>query len=527
MPYAKTSLRGEKKDLRERMRAMGIGYREIAAEFARAYRLRPRAAWREAYGWSLTEAAARINAYRGDNGLDPGGLSGMTAAHLCEYENWPGLGDKLAGRRPGPYLLAVLAGIYGCHVTELVDAADRARLPSADLLILDTYAPAASAAVSPVTARSEQEESASYPVRQPLAPDEDDEEVMRRRAFLLNVAILAELGKSDPIAALEVIRHGLGRPFPDRRSADVSEWNEIAFEYGEIYAATAPAQLLKSLVIDFAMLQDAFQRYPQDAAQRELYRVSALLAGFLAQTVNNLGYASEARRWWRTARYAADRSGDSYSALWVRGREVIHAMGERPVTTVLRLIEDAERFVGGAPAGPVLELLSGKAQTLAMADRGPEAEDALRQVRQRFDATSSGGYSGSLLAWGEERLLNTESFTYSWLGDYQRTESAQQAASALYRYDPLNMRWPAGVELNKAFCLVRGGDVTEGVAYARTVITQLPTAHQTHDMLTRARDVLNAIPRAEAGRPAVSEYRDWLDSSFKADAPGVPALKHD
>ena len=94
MPYAKTSLRKEKRELREKMRAMGLDYRDIAAEFTRRYRLRPRAAWREAYGWSLQETADRINEFRGDIGLDPGGFAGMTAPHLCEYENWPGYGPQ-------------------------------------------------------------------------------------------------------------------------------------------------------------------------------------------------------------------------------------------------------------------------------------------------------------------------------------------------------------------------------------------------------------------------------------------------
>ena len=46
MPYAKTSLRAEQRALREKMRALGISHRQIAVEFARRYRLRPRAAWR-------------------------------------------------------------------------------------------------------------------------------------------------------------------------------------------------------------------------------------------------------------------------------------------------------------------------------------------------------------------------------------------------------------------------------------------------------------------------------------------------
>src|SRR6266699_2634019 len=89
MAYAKTSLRAEKRALRDKMRAMGLGYPEIAAELARRYRFRPRAAWREAYGWSLKEAADRINAHSGEVGLDPGGIAAMTAAHLCEREHLP------------------------------------------------------------------------------------------------------------------------------------------------------------------------------------------------------------------------------------------------------------------------------------------------------------------------------------------------------------------------------------------------------------------------------------------------------
>ena len=139
MPYAKTSERREKRLLREQMRAMGLGYRDIAAEFARRYRLRPRAAWREAYGWSLQDTADRINEFRGNTGLDPGGIASMTAPHLSEYENWPGHSPQPSGRRPTPYLLAVLAAVYDCAVSDLVDLADREHLRPADLLILDKY----------------------------------------------------------------------------------------------------------------------------------------------------------------------------------------------------------------------------------------------------------------------------------------------------------------------------------------------------------------------------------------------------
>ncbi len=137
MPYPKTSLRAEQRALREKMRELGMSHRQIAVELARRYRLRPRAAWRNAYGWSLTEAAERISAYAGHAGLGNGSTVAMTGAHLSEHENWPGEGAKPTGRRPTPYLLSLLAAVYGCAVQDLLDVADYERMPATDRLVLD------------------------------------------------------------------------------------------------------------------------------------------------------------------------------------------------------------------------------------------------------------------------------------------------------------------------------------------------------------------------------------------------------
>jgi hypothetical protein len=138
MPYAKTSQRAEQRALREEMRGLGMSRRQVAVEFARRYQLRPRAAWRHAHGWSLTEAAKQVNAYAAGTGLDDGGATvAMTAAHLCEHENWPGEGEEPSGRRSTPYFLSLLAAVYGCAAHDLLDVADYRHMPSADRLILD------------------------------------------------------------------------------------------------------------------------------------------------------------------------------------------------------------------------------------------------------------------------------------------------------------------------------------------------------------------------------------------------------
>jgi len=164
MPYAKSSLRAEQRALREKMRELGMSRRQIAIEFARRYRLRPRAAWRNAYGWSLTEAAEQISTYAARAGLDSGATVAMTAAHLCEHENWPGEGHEPAGRRPTPYLLSLLAAVYGCTVHDLLDAADYEHMPAADRLILDKTTPSdgrrsAEGAVTPAAGRSRRQPS--------------------------------------------------------------------------------------------------------------------------------------------------------------------------------------------------------------------------------------------------------------------------------------------------------------------------------------------------------------------------------
>jgi hypothetical protein len=124
------SERAQQKALRQQLREHGRDDAAIAAEFARQYRMRPRKAWRHAYGWTLREAATRINELAAQDGLDPQSRAGMTAAHLCEYEDWPGeaspgSGREPTGRKPTAYILSLLARAYATTVPSLVDRPTR------------------------------------------------------------------------------------------------------------------------------------------------------------------------------------------------------------------------------------------------------------------------------------------------------------------------------------------------------------------------------------------------------------------
>jgi transcriptional regulator with XRE-family HTH domain len=122
--------KAEVDELRKRMRKLGMGYDEIAAEIARRYRLRPRESYRLAWGWSLNHAAARFNALAAHEGTVRQGRAGLTGPDLGEMEKWP-LAPS-GGRKPSVYVLLMLAQMYETGVLSLLDLADHENLAPQD-----------------------------------------------------------------------------------------------------------------------------------------------------------------------------------------------------------------------------------------------------------------------------------------------------------------------------------------------------------------------------------------------------------
>ena len=117
--------------LRERLRGLGFSYDEIAAEVGRRYRVRPREAYRLAWGWSLEQAAARFNERAARADADPEARASLTGSRLCEYETWPRGARKLS-----VYVLGMLAEVYETDVGCLLDLADHESLLQQDRLVL-------------------------------------------------------------------------------------------------------------------------------------------------------------------------------------------------------------------------------------------------------------------------------------------------------------------------------------------------------------------------------------------------------
>jgi len=152
-----------------------------------------------------------------------------------------------------------------------------------------------------------------------------------------------------------------------------------------------------------------------------------------------------------------------------------------------------------------------------MLGRRDEAEMALDNLRDTFamlpaDATRD---DKPLINTPESRLWFTESFVYAYLGDTNKTERAQQQALALY--PPSYTHGPVEVELLRALCHVRAGDVVGGVRQAQEIMSGLTSAERIRPVVGLGHKVLEAVPVVDERHAAVADFRACLATPNQAE----------
>jgi hypothetical protein len=337
-------------------------------------------------------------------------------------------------------------------------------------------------------------------------PAEDDD--VRRRSFLelIGSAMLTHAGQQ-----LDGVRRGLDVALghvPDAQ--DVEEWERTAHAYSHDLGPAAPSEILPNLLEDFDEIRHVIERAPAPV-QRRLIRVAGQLAALTAHTVVGVGQPQAARRWWRTAKLAADRAGDPELAAYVRGQQAVQALyGGYLPAHVIELADVALGEAQGTPGTGAVSALAARAQALALMGRAGPARAALRAVDATFDRLPDAVRDGTpSFGWPEYKLRHVQSFVHTHVGDTARAQDAQDQALALY--PALSFRGPTQVRLHRARCLIGDGDVTEGARYAAGVLAELPAQRRGDGFIARvARDALAAVPEQARALPAVSAYREVL-----------------
>ncbi|MGH3664078.1 MAG: helix-turn-helix domain-containing protein [Micromonosporaceae bacterium] len=316
------------------------------------------------------------------------------------------------------------------------------------------------------------------------------------------------IGTLAPLAAMETIRKGLARSVAGA-SADVvnlEEWDELAWEYGHTFMTTPPNVLIRDLSTDFLTAQQLIEE-STDRTRAGYCRVASRLAVITAMTSASLGEHRQAWRWWRTARVTADASQDLDTKLWCRDWEVVNGLYEqRPMRVILNRADEAVALGGGRPTPGTVGLWAGIAQANAVIGRTDEAERALHQVEALADRlpVCEPRDADSMYGWHEYRLRHTESYVHSHLGNTKRAYAAQDRAFQLYPDSMFRER--AQMRMHRAACLVRDGEIADGIEHARNTIENLPDGHQSNELVMAVgRKVLEAVPKSERSRDTVLE----------------------
>lgn len=544
----KSGSKPERTALRQRMMDAGAGVDEVAAEMRRRWGFRPREAYRHAHGWSQDEAAVRftgIAGRMGSAGSAPGGVSpAMVGTRIGEYERWP-----FGGRRPSPYVLTVLAEVYGTTVDALLDGADLGELPEQDRTVLAAVStgrpperparprrtpptppvPVGSAVLSPADARVLLRErvAAAAAVSQRLVATS---EARKASVTAARDRVAAPLpgSESSLLRTRSVRRHtALERIGPqDDPAVLLASSATEAIEFAEwAEAAGVGPSALEQVHADVRVLARDFLTHPplpvlrrglklrnrvfslleqrqRPGQARELYLAAGRLCGIAGWIAGDLGFPDEAGAHARTGWLCADLAESGGLKAWIRATQAKIAYWAGDPGESALLAEDG--LDQGARDSVRVLLASLAARGRAGDGDHVGARRALNQAETEREQLSGEDEVGGLISCSEAQQSYLAGTTYLHLGEPARAlEAADRAVWLFELTDPRERSYggEAIAQLDAAIAGVRLGDLDAAAARLTPLLDLAPAKRL--DLILRRADDLERLLRG-TGEPRLS-----------------------
>ncbi|MFC4536279.1 helix-turn-helix domain-containing protein [Sphaerisporangium dianthi] len=342
-------------------------------------------------------------------------------------------------------------------------------------------------------AESEQRNAGRYRGNSAYCNGDDDMERRAALQFLAGLGTLGSLGISgEPLRQLLDISLG-----QEHRSLE--DWDLACADHLHALRTRPPAQVATDLIIDlYALRRQLDTATPAD--QIELQRSMAVLASLHAIVLTYMDDHGGAMRWWRTARQAADLSGDLALRLLVRCEEAGHGLyGQRSPQAVLELVRRAQQLT----QDPDADLMTTEAKALSMLGRHDQALDTLHSLHETADKGFAPDYYGF---WTPNRIYFTESWVYAAAGQELAAETAR---SNVLKHNRSYIH-PVNADLHRALCTVVQGGIDDGMHQAATTIDALKPSQRVRHITETGHIVLRAVPRDQRDRPSVAEFRKVL-----------------
>src|SRR5260370_4163595 len=251
------------------------------------------------------------------------------------------------------------------------------------------------------------------------------------------------------------------------------------------------AEARDGLIVDLAALHRQLERAEGKSAS-DPRRVSAWLSALHANVLTRSADYNAARRWWATARHAADASGDMVRRVWVRGAEATFGLyAPRSPGSVVTLASGARRLAGRRISAGLMCAMSAEAQALATLGRFADAERVLHELAGSCGRVGDGqGYG-----WLDDSLWYVRSWVFSYAG---RDQAAADARDRVIASSP-SYQNVANARLHEAISMARQGGSSAALRQAAEVVSDTEPAYRSHMILRTAERVLDAVP---ADQPA-------------------------
>jgi tetratricopeptide (TPR) repeat protein len=360
-----------------------------------------------------------------------------------------------------------------------------------------------------------------YRAEDPRGGDGEEEEKVLRRTLLQILAGAGVALDGQILGAADGVRRKMDDTLV-RASVSPSmldQWEETALGYGTQYPSTPPLRLLCDVLLDFSEVRRmCAQRQPIELQER-LCRLAAQLSGLAGALMINLGDHRMSRSFFRTARTAADETGDRGLRSWVSVREALVPMYYGDPRESLHLARRAQDLAGRTPSpaaamAPIVEARAlGMLVQRGRTDAAASAKRAIARGQAVFGQLGKDQVADTAFGYTERQLAFHIGDTYTNMGDHTNAEDSLRRALTLY---------PATAELDRtliwfdrASCRLQKGDPDAAMRTARDTVLALSPGQLTDIILQRARQLVGATVAQYGEISAVKEFREVLTAPVK------------
>jgi Tetratricopeptide repeat len=362
-----------------------------------------------------------------------------------------------------------------------------------------------------------------YRAEDPRGGGEEEETVLRRTLL----QILAGAGVALDGQILGAV-DGVRRKMDDTLvNASVSptmldQWEETALGYGKQYTSTPPLRLLCDVLLDFSEVRRMCDQRQPIELQERLCRIAAQLSGLAGALMINLGDHRLSRSFFRTARTAADETGDRSLRSWVSVREALVPMYYGDPRESLHLARRAQDLAGRTPSAAAAMAPIVEARALGMlvkrgrSDASGSAKRAIARGQAVFGQLGKDQVADTAFGYTERQLAFHIGDTYTNMGDHTHADESLRRALTLY---PVNSELDRTlIWLDRATCRLQKGEPDEALHTAKDTVLALSPGQLTDIILQRARQLVGAAVAQYGEINAAKEFREVLTTPARTVA---------